>query len=164
MSWKCLTSTRRIEKPVGKPPGPFGQNSRLLLSSGWVICRFGRSNVRHKLLFLGLGAFESEMLIGYTRVSKVDCSPVTIPLQALVRKGEGQRLRGGSLKPACPGAADLAVGPAMPILATPPTIGANAARGSGSGNNQPSSTLSATPGILTPWAGRPFRFRSHARP
>jgi hypothetical protein len=52
---------------------------------------------------------------------------------------------------------------AMPPSASPTTIGANADRGSGSGNNPTVINSERDTQYLDPWAGRPFRFRSHAR-
>lgn len=57
-----------------------------------------------------------------------------------------------------------AVGPAMPTSASPATIGANADRWSGSGNNPTVIISERDTQNSDPWAGRPFRFRSHARP
>ena len=59
---------------------------------------------------------------------------------------------------------EAAVGPAMPTSASPSTIGANADRGSGSGNNPTVIISERDTQNFDPWAGRPFRFRSHARP
>ncbi len=57
-----------------------------------------------------------------------------------------------------------AIGPAMPTSASPATIEANADRGSGSGNNPTVIISERDTQNSNPWAGRPFRFRSHARP
>ena len=54
---------------------------------------------------------------------------------------------------------EAAAGPAMPTSASPSTIGANADRGSGSGNNPTVIiVVSATPRILTPGPGDHFDF------
>lgn len=57
-----------------------------------------------------------------------------------------------------------AIGPAMPTSASPATVGANADRRSGSGNNPAVIISERDTQNFDPWAGRPFRFRSHARP
>ncbi len=54
--------------------------------------------------------------------------------------------------------------PAMPISAPPSTIGANAKGWSCSGNNPAVIIGECNTQNFDPWAGRPFRFRSHARP
>jgi hypothetical protein len=59
---------------------------------------------------------------------------------------------------------EAAVGPAMPTSASPSTIGANADRGSGGGNNPTVIDSERDIQNLDPWAGRPFRFPLHARP
>lgn len=57
-----------------------------------------------------------------------------------------------------------AVGPAMPTSAPSSAIGANADRGSGSGNNATAIDSERDIQNFNPWAGRPFRFPLHARP
>jgi hypothetical protein len=57
-----------------------------------------------------------------------------------------------------------AIGPAMPTSASPATIGANADPGPGSGNDPTIVISLRDTQHFDPWAGRPFRFRSHARP
>jgi hypothetical protein len=55
------------------------------------------------------------------------------------------------------------VGPAMPISGAPSAIGANAEGWSGSGNNPTIIICERDTQNFFPWAGRPFRFRSHTR-
>lgn len=57
-----------------------------------------------------------------------------------------------------------AVGPAMPISGPPSAIRANAEGWSGSGNNPTIIICERDTQNFCPWAGRPFRFRLHARP
>lgn len=57
-----------------------------------------------------------------------------------------------------------AVEPAMPISGPPSAIGAEAERWSSSGNNPTVIISERDTENFDPWAGRPFRFRSHARP
>jgi hypothetical protein len=55
-------------------------------------------------------------------------------------------------------------GPAMPTSASTATLGADADRGSGCGNNPTVVNGERNTQNLHPWAGRPFRFPVHARP
>jgi hypothetical protein len=59
---------------------------------------------------------------------------------------------------------ETTAGPAMPTSASPSTIGADADRGSSGGNNPPVVNSERDTQYLDPWAGRPFRICSHARP
>jgi hypothetical protein len=58
---------------------------------------------------------------------------------------------------------EAAVGPAMAVSASPSAIGANAKRWSDSGNNPIVIISECDTQNFDPWAGRPFRFRAHAR-
>jgi hypothetical protein len=51
----------------------------------------------------------------------------------------------------------------MPISGAPSAIGANAEGWSGSGNNPTIIICERDTQNFFPWAGRPFRFRSHTR-
>jgi hypothetical protein len=53
---------------------------------------------------------------------------------------------------------------AMPISTLLSAIRANPYRGSGGGNNTTIAFSERDAQNFDPWAGRPFRFRSHARP
>ena len=59
---------------------------------------------------------------------------------------------------------EAAIGPAVPTSALPSTIGTNADLRPGSGNNPAVINGERDTQYLDPWARRPFRFRSPARP
>jgi hypothetical protein len=59
---------------------------------------------------------------------------------------------------------EAAVGPTVLTSALPSTIGANADHGPGSGNNPTVISSERNTQNFDPWAGRPFRSRSHASP
>lgn len=59
---------------------------------------------------------------------------------------------------------EAAAGPAVPTSASTSTIGANSDLGSSCGNNPTVINGERDTQYFDPWAGRPFQFRSHARP
>src|SRR3546814_10861812 len=59
---------------------------------------------------------------------------------------------------------EAAAGPAMPTSASTSTIGAYSDLGSSCGNNPTVINGERDTQYFDPWTGRPFRFRSHARP
>ncbi len=58
---------------------------------------------------------------------------------------------------------EASVGPAMPMSGSLSAVRANAESWSGGGNNPAVIVIERDTQNFDPWAGRPFRFRLHAR-